>query len=396
MRDTIPLLARRSSLATKVPLLDLTPQLENLRDEIGRAVARVVESQHFILGPEVRSFEEEIAAFVGTRHAVGCASGTDALILSLAALGVGPGDEVITTPFSFFATASCAVKVGATPRFADIDPGTFNLSPEAVEAAVTPRTAAILPVHLFGQCCAMDALLAVAERARIPVVEDACQALSATYRRGTTGDPAQAGSMGDVGCYSFFPSKNLGGFGDGGLIATSDDSLARELRALRVHGETERYHHRVVGWNSRLDALQAAVLRVKLPHLAAWSRARARNAAEYDRLFTEAGLVGAERIRLPERDPRAGHIFNQYTIRARERDALTAHLTESEIGWGIYYPVPLHLQECFRYLGYREGDFPEAERASREALSLPVYPELAPSQLEQVVGTIADFYRATG
>jgi dTDP-4-amino-4,6-dideoxygalactose transaminase len=381
-------------LATKVPLLDLKPQLESLRDEIHRVVGAVVESQHFILGPEVASFEEEIAAFVGARHAIGCASGTDALILSLAALGIGPGDEVITTPFSFFATASCAVKVGATPRFADILPGTFNLSPAAVEAALGPKTAAILPVHLFGQCAAMDPLLAIAERARVPVVEDACQSLSATYR-GARGE-AQAGAMGELGCYSFFPSKNLGGFGDGGLIATSDDALAKELRALRVHGETERYHHRVVGWNSRLDALQAAVLRVKLPHLPAWSRARARNAEAYDRLFSDAGLVGAGHVRLPERDPRAGHIFNQYTIRARERDRLAAHLTASSIGWGIYYPVPLHLQECFRDLGYREGDFPEAERASREVLSLPVYPELAASQLEQVVGTIADFYAGRG
>ena len=386
MRDTIPV-SPEVSLATKVPLLDLKPQLTSLRAEIDRAVTRVVESQHFILGPEVQAFEEELAAFVGTKHAVGCASGTDALILSLAALGVGPGDEVVTTPFSFFATASCAVKVGATPRFADIVPGTFNLSAEAVEAAITPRTKAILPVHLFGQCAAMDSILAVAKRARVPVVEDACQSLSATY------GSAQAGSMGDLGAYSFFPSKNLGGFGDGGMIATSDDALARELRTLRVHGESERYHHRVVGWNSRLDALQAAVLRVKLPHLDTWSKARSANAAIYDRLFAEAGLAGSERVRLPERDPRAGHIFNQYTIRVRERDALTAHLTAHSIGWGIYYPVPLHLQECFRYLGHREGDFPESERASREVLSLPIYPELAPSQLEQVVETIASFYR---
>jgi dTDP-4-amino-4,6-dideoxygalactose transaminase len=377
-------------LATKIPLLDLRPQLESLRDEIHRVVGAVVESQHFILGPEVASFEQEIAAFLGARHAVGCASGTDALILSLAALGVGPGDEVITTPFSFFATASCAVKVGATPRFADILPGTFNLSPAAVEATLSPKTAAILPVHLFGQCAAMEALLAIAERAHVPVVEDACQSLSATYRL-AAGD-VQAGAMAELGCYSFFPSKNLGGFGDGGLIATSDDRLAKELRTLRVHGESERYHHRVVGWNSRLDALQAAVLRVKLPHLPSWSRARARNAEVYDRLFADSGLVGSEHVRLPERDPRAGHIFNQYTIRARERDRLAAHLTAGSIGWGIYYPVPLHLQECFRYLGHREGDFPEAERAAREVLSLPIYPELAPSQLEQVVGSIADFY----
>lgn len=379
-------------MATNVPLLDLKPQLTSLRDEIYRAVQGVIESQHFILGPEVARFEEEIAAFVGATHAIGCASGTDALILSLAALGVGPGDEVITTPFSFFATASCAVKVGATPRFVDILPGTFNLDPAAVERALTPKSAAILPVHLFGQCAAMDPLLAIAERAHLPIVEDACQSLSATYRLDAGGKPAQAGAMGELGCYSFFPSKNLGGFGDGGLIATSDDTLAKDLRTLRVHGESERYHHRVVGWNSRLDALQAAVLRVKLPHVSAWSSARAKNAEEYDRLFGQTRLVGAEHVRLPERDPKAGHIFNQYTIRARERDRLAAHLTERSIGWGIYYPVPLHLQECFRYLGHREGDFPESERASREVLSLPVYPELTSSQLQQVVGAIADFY----
>jgi dTDP-4-amino-4,6-dideoxygalactose transaminase len=238
----------------------------------------------------------------------------------------------------------------------------------------------------------MDPLLDVAEKVHVPIVEDACQSLSATYESRRRSGSAQAGALGDLGCYSFFPSKNLGGFGDGGLIVTSNDELAADLRTLRVHGERERYHHRVVGWNSRLDALQAAVLRVKLPHLPGWSAARARNADVYDRLFHESGLVERGHVRVPERDAAAGHIFNQYTIRARDRDRLTAHLASRSIGWGIYYPVPLHLQECFRYLGHREGDFPESERASAEVLSLPVYPELTPGQLEQVVGAVADFY----
>ncbi len=368
-----------------VPLLDLRAQLATLREEVYAAVGRVIDAQGFILGPEVESLEKEVAAFAGAAHAIGCASGTDALILSLRCLGVGKGDEVITTPYSFFATASCAVLVGARPVFVDIEPGTFNIDPAKIEAAVTPRTKAILPVHLFGQCADMDAILEIGERRGIPVVEDACQAISATYRSGRRGATQQAGAMGRFGAFSFFPSKNLGGFGDGGMITTQDADLAARARMMRVHGERERYKHAVVGYNSRLDALQAAVLRVKLPHLAAWSRARAANAARYDRLFTEAGLVAKGAVTLPVIAPHAGHIFNQYTLRVPDRDALGERLRSKGIGWAVYYPIPLHLQECFRDLGYRPGDLPVAEKAAREAISIPVYPELSPAQQDEVV-----------
>ena len=377
-----------------VPLLDLKAQYAPLREAIAEAVERVVESQRFILGPEVEAFEQDVARYVGVRHAVGCASGTDALILALAALDVGPGHEVLTTPFSFFATASCAYRVGARPRFADIDARTFNVDPERLDAAVGPRTRALLPVHLFGQSADMDSVLEIGERRRVPVVEDAAQALGATYQSARSGAELRCGALGRIGCYSFFPSKNLGGFGDGGMLVTSDDGLAARLRELRVHGGQQMYHHREVGWNSRLDALQAAVLRVKLPHLDRWSMGRAENAARYDRLLVESGLLEAGRVQLPEREPRARHIFNQYTLRVERRDALKRHLDEAGIGNSVYYPVPLHLQECFRELGHREGDFPVAERACREVLALPVYPELEPAQQERVVAALLDFYRS--
>jgi len=327
-----------------------------------------------------------VARRVGSAHAVGCASGTDALILSLAALGVGPGDEVLTSPFSFFSSASCAYKVGARPSFADIDPSTVNLDPEKAEAAVGPRTRALLPVHLFGQCADMDAFRQIASRRGLPIVEDAAQALGATYRT------EAAGAMGAAGCYSFFPSKNLGGFGDGGMVVTSDADLAERLRLLRVHGGQQMYHHGWVGWNSRLDALQAAVLRVKLPHLDGWSKGRAENAARYDAWFEESGLVQSGRITLPRRAPDRGHIYNQYTLRVERRDELREHLKGAGIGHSVYYPVPLHLQECFRELGYAEGDFPEAEKACREVVSLPVYPELTREQQERVVAAVVGFY----
>lgn len=377
----------------EIPLLDLKAQFRSLRREIERAVQGVLESQSFILGPVVERFEDEAARYLGVPHAIGCASGTDALILSLAALGVGPGDEVLTTPFSFFSTASCAYKVGARPVFSDIDPATFNLDPGRMPAVVSPRTRAILPVHLFGQCAEMDPIVEIAEHRGLPVVEDAAQALGATYesaRRG--GGRAQAGCLGILGCYSFFPTKNLGCLGDGGLIATSDGPLAERLRCLRVHGETDKYHHRYVGWNSRLDAMQAAVLSVKLQHLDAWSGARRANAARYDHLLEDSGLLGTGRLRVPGRSTRSTHIFNQYTLRVTDRDALRQHLRERRVGHAVYYPVPLHLQECFRELGYREGDFPEAERASREVISLPIYPELDPAQQQQVVDAIVEFY----
>ena len=376
-----------------VPLLDLKPQLATIRDEIDLVLHRVVDSQTFIMGSEVAAFEKEIAAYVGVGHAVGCASGTDALILSLAALSVRGGDEIVTTPFSFFASASCAALLGATPVFVDIEPGTFNIDVTKIEDAITSKTKAIVPVHLFGQCADMDAILEVGARRGIPVVEDACQAIGATYISPRLGGSHGAGSMGTTGAFSFFPSKNLGAFGDGGLVTTNDDALGARLRILRVHGERERYKHEAIGWNSRLDALQAAVLRVKLPHLNAWSAGRVANADLYDRLFAEAGLVAKEHVKLPARAAASGHIFNQYTIRVKRREALGEHLKAREIGWGIYYPIPLHLQECFSNLGYEPGDMPEAERASSEVLSLPIFPELEPAQIGHVVAEIASFYK---
>jgi dTDP-4-amino-4,6-dideoxygalactose transaminase len=307
---------------------------------------------------------------------------------------VGPGDEVLTSPFSFFASASCAYKVGARPVFADIEPDGFNLDPEQAERALTPRTRAVLPVHLFGQCADMDALGELCARRGLALVEDAAQALGATYRSPGSSADRHAGTLGQLGCYSFFPTKNLGGFGDGGMIVTADGELAERLRLLRVHGGRQMYHHRYVGWNSRLDALQAAVLRVKLPLLAGWCQARAERAARYDRAFRESGLVDSGKVRLPGRSPAASHIFNQYTLRVVERDRLGEHLRRAGIGYGIYYPVPLHLQECFRELGYVAGDFPQAERACGEVISLPVYPELDERQQARVVEAVMSFYRA--
>lgn len=375
-----------------VPLLDLRAQFAALREEIGQALGHVLESQSFILGPVVERFELEVARTTGAGHAIACASGTDALILSLAALGVGPGDEVLTSPFSFFSTASCAYKVGARPAFADIEPETFNLDPELAGQAVTSRTRALLPVHLFGQCAAMDAFGELARRHNIPLVEDAAQALGATYSSQGAQAPLHAGTMGDVGCYSFFPTKNLGGFGDGGMAVTSDAQLADRLRLLRVHGGREMYHHRFVGWNSRLDAIQAAVLGVKLPWLPRWCAARGENAARYDRAFTECGLAASGDVRLPGRSAASSHIFNQYTLRVADRDRLRDHLRATGIGHGVYYPVPLHLQECFSDLGYGVGDFPLAEQACREVVSLPIYPELTQQQQERVAHAIAKFY----
>ena len=371
----------------KVPLLDLRAQYEALRDETLAAVARVFEAQAFVLGPEVEALERELADYSRCRFAVGCASGSDALLLALMALGVGPGDEVVTTPYSFFATASAITRLGATPRFADIDPRTYNIDPALAAEAVTDRTRALLPVHLYGQCAEMPALAEVATARGLPVVEDAAQAV------GAEDAGRRAGSMGAAGCFSFYPTKNLGGAGDGGMVTTDDEALARRLRVLRVHGGETKYRHGVVGLNSRLDALQAAVLRVKLPRLDAWSDARAAHAEAYRRLFTDAGL--AEEVGLPEARPGVRHIYNQYVIRVGggRRDALAGHLRAAGVGTEVYYPVPLHLQECFRYLGHREGDFPEAERAARETLALPVYPELTPAQQEYVVESVRSFFR---
>ena len=345
-----------------------------------------MDAQQFILGSEVAALEKEIAEYSQVGHAIGCASGSDALLLALQSLGVGPGDEVVTTPHSFFATASAITRLGARPVFVDIDPNTYNINETLVAEAITERTRALMPVHLFGQCADMGILGQISKQRAIPIVEDAAQALGAEDQE------RRAGSMGSIGCFSFYPSKNLGGAGDGGMLVTNDDDYAGRLRMLRVHGEERKYHHRLIGVNSRLDAIQAAVLRVKLPYLEEWSTARTRNAARYSDLFTDAGM--AEEIGLPFVRPGARHIFNQYVIRVgRLRDALRAHLNDSGVGSEIYYPVPLHLQECFRYLGYGEGDFPEAERAARETLALPVYPELTLEQQAYVVETFRSFMR---
>ncbi|MCS6927227.1 MAG: DegT/DnrJ/EryC1/StrS family aminotransferase [Candidatus Binatia bacterium] len=367
-----------------VPLLDLKAQYAALRPQIRAAIDRVCESQHFILGPEVAALEEEVAAFCGARFAVGMSSGTDALLAALMAIGVGPGDEVITTCYSFFATAGVIARVGARPVFVDIDPQTFNLDAEAVRVRATPRTKAILPVHLFGRCAEMDPLLAVAQEHGLYVIEDAAQAIGARDEHGR-----QAGTIGHIGCFSFFPSKNLGAFGDGGMAVTNDAALAETLRVLRVHGGKPKYYHHVVGGNFRLDALQAAVLRVKLPYLPAWTAARRQNAQRYRALFAEAGLL--QTVLLPAESP--GHIYNQFVVRLPERDRLQVFLRDRGIETEVYYPRPLHLQECFRELGYRPGDFPQAEAAAREALALPVYPELTEAQQRYVVRQIRDFYQ---
>lgn len=372
-----------------VPLLDLKEQNESLRPEIEAALGRVLDTNGFILGDEVAALEGELAAYCGTKYAIGCASGSDAILLALMALNVGPGDEVITTPYSFFATASSITRLGATPVFVDIEPAGYNLDVSQIEAKITPRTKAIEPVHLYGQCADMAALRALCQRHEIPIVEDAAQAIGAEENQ------VRSGGIGTIGCFSFYPSKNLGGMGDGGFITTNDDALAKKLTALRVHGSEEKYYHKYVGLNSRLDGFQGAVLRVKLPRLETWTEKRRANAANYRRLFTDLGL--AEEIGLPIERDNCRHIYNQYVIRVPgRRDDLREHLTARGVGTDIYYPVPLHLQECFQYLGYRPGDIPESERAARETLALPIYPELRPDQQNYVAETIADFFGTTG
>ena len=369
----------------KVPLLDLSEQNKALRSQIEAAIGRVLDTNAFILGGEVQALEQELAAYCNTKHAIGCASGSDALLLGLMAVGVGPGDEVITTPYSFFATVSAVTRLGAKPVFVDIEPDTFNLDVSHVEAVINERTKAIQPVHLYGQCAEMESLIGIAGKRGIPVVEDAAQAIGAEEYG------VRAGATSEVGCFSFYPSKNLGGMGDGGFMTTNDDTIARKLAALRVHGSEERYYHKWVGLNSRLDGFQGAVLRVKLPHLDEWSNKRKRNADLYRELFIDAGL--SEEIVLPFERENCRHIYNQFVIRVPgKRDELRAFLAAEEIGTDIYYPVPLHLQECFEYLGYREGDFPVSERAARESLALPIFPELRTEQLEFVVRTIGEFF----
>lgn len=365
-------------MSQPIPMLDLAAQNGPLRAEIQAAMARVIDANAFIMGPDVASFEQEMQRHLGVKHAIGCANGSDGLVIALQALGVGPGDEVITTTFSFFATAGSIARLGATPVFADIDPATFNLDPAQVEARITPRTKAIMPVHLFGQMAPMKPFMDLARKHGLKVVEDAAQAV------GSREDGAVAGSVGDVGVLSFFPSKNLGCFGDGGMVLTNDDALAEVVRSLRVHGGGKvRYHHERVGMNSRLDTLQAAILRVKLPHLEAWSEGRRRVAARYDALF-----AGVPRLRTPARLTRMTHIYNQYTLRVPERDALQAKLQAEKIGCAVYYPLPLHLQRCFAQFGGKSGQCPEAERAADEVLSIPVYGELTDGQIQRVVEVV--------
>jgi len=368
---------------TMIPLLDLHAQYAPLRDKIVAAVTRVCDSQRYIMGPEVTGFESEIAALIGVSHAVTVSSGTDALLLALMALDVKAGDEVITSTYSFFATAGAIARVGARPVLLDIDPVTFNLDPAAVAAAITERTTAILPVHLYGLSADMDPILAVAARHGIPVIEDAAQAIGATYKA------RPAGGMGAVGCFSFFPSKNLGALGDAGLLTTNDTALAHKAALLRNHGMEPKYYHHIVGANFRMDAIQAAVLRVKAPHLTAWTEARRMNAQRYARLFHEAGVE--DRVTLPVEPAGYRHIFNQFVIRTAGRDGLKAYLDRKQIGNEIYYPVPFHLQPCFAYLGYRRGDFPVAERAANESLAIPIYSELTTEQQQTIVEAIAEF-----
>ena len=364
-----------------VPLLDLKAQHATIRDEVVAAMMRVVDDQTFILGDAVERLEHEVAELSNAKHAIGCANGTDAILLSLRALGVGAGDEVITTPFTFFATAGAIHNVGARPVFADIDPASFNLNADAAAAVKSSKSKAVIPVDLFGQMAELEQF----SKLNLPVVEDAAQSIGAT--RQIAGKTAKAGEVATIGTFSFFPSKNLGGYGDGGMIVTQDDEIALRLRKLRVHGGLKTYHHEMVGYNSRLDALQAVVLSTKLPHLEKWSAARREHARYYDQAFADLGGV-----QTPAIDSRNESIYNQYTLRAEKRDKLQDHLKAKGIGSSIYYPVPLHLQPCFDYLGYKKGQFPESEKAAAEVISLPVYPELTRAQQDEVVDAVRDFY----
>ena len=384
-----------------VPLLDLKPQYQPLAAEIQAAIERVCASQHFILGPAVRELEASVATYCQCRHGIGVSSGTDALLLALMALGIGAGDAVVTSPFTFFATAGTIARAGARPLFCDIDPLTFNLSPAAVvellerecerragdliHRGTGARVRVIMPVHLYGQVADMVPLLETARRYGLKVIEDAAQAIGAADAQ-----QRRAGSFGDVGCLSFFPTKNLGAFGDAGMCVTNDAALAERMEVLRVHGGKPKYYHALIGGNFRIDELQAAVLNVKLPHLDDWTAARQRNGAFYAAAFARAQLGSA--LRTPHVQPGVRHIFNQYAVRVRDRDALRQHLSDAGVGTEIYYPVPLHLQQCFAYLGHRSGDYPLSEQAAAEMLALPIYPELTERQLQYVVDSIAAHY----
>ena len=387
----------------QVPLLDLKIQYRALKDEIEPKIKDICERQYFILGPDVASFEEKTAKYCETSHVVGCASGSDALVLALMALDVKRDVEVLTTPYTFFATAGAIDRICAVPVFLDIDPVTYNLNPEKLRAFLSEnaerkdggiynkktgrKIGAILPVHLYGQTADMKQILSIADEYGLPVIEDAAQSIGA--KDGNLNK--KAGNMGKIGCFSFFPSKNLGAFGDGGALSTNDEKIANRLKSLRMHGESSRYHHDEVGFNSRLDALQAAVLEIKLKYLDGWTAGRQKNAAYYNEAFENAGCDGI--LATPKAVNGNHHIYNQYILRVKDRDQLVEHLRELGIGCAIYYPVPLHLQKCFEYLGYSEGDFPEAEKAAKETIALPIYPELTAEQKDAVIQAILNFYR---
>lgn len=385
----------------KVPLLDLKPQYHSLKKELDEAVLRVAESQYFILGPEVENMEKEFCEYLGCKHAIGVSSGTDALLLALMAIDIGPGDEVIVPTYSFFATAGVVSRLNAVPVLTDIDPVTFNIDSEDFKKKITSKTKAVIPVHLYGQSADLEPIVKIAKEKNIFVIEDAAQAIGTQYKDGKC-----VGTIGDIGCFSFFPSKNLGGYGDGGLVTTNDDKLAYMLRIKRVHGGEQKYYHKVIGGNFRIDALQAAVLRVKLPHLDKWSEKRRENADYYNKLFKEVGLAEEPgKTKFDEKNkvllPKAVyknifglknyHIYNQYIIRVQKRDELKKFLTENEIGNEIYYPVPFHMQECFANLNHKKGDFPQSEKASQTSLAIPIYPELSKEQQEYVVQKIKEF-----
>ncbi|MGI9176799.1 MAG: DegT/DnrJ/EryC1/StrS family aminotransferase [Pirellulales bacterium] len=377
------------ALLPAVPLLALDRQYAVLREEIREAIHRVCDSGRFVLGPDVAELEAELAKALDVPHVISCASGSDALLLALMAIGVGAGDEVIVPSYTFFATASAVTRLGAVPIFADIDPVTYLIDPRDVEKKISSRTRAIVPVHLFGRTADMDALGPIAAKAGLPIVEDAAQSILSTWRGRCSG------SLGDVGCFSFYPTKNLGGAGDGGFLTTTRDDIAAALRLLRVHGMEPRYYHEVIGINSRLDSIQAAVLRVKLPHLDAWTTARQVNAARYAECFAEYDL--SDRIAVPGDEPRGRHVWNQFVIRVLDdsRDALRAHLAKQGVGTEIYYPVPLHQQKCFAHLGWAKGDLPETERAAEQTLALPIFPELEAAEQRTVVARIAEFFATT-
>lgn len=362
-----------------VPVLDLGAQYRTIDQDINAAIKRVLESQHFILGPEVKALEQEVAAYCGRKFGVGVASGTDALTIALCAYGVGPGDEVIVPSFTFIATADCVSLLGATPVFVDIEPNTFCIDPEKVARKITPRTKAIIPVHLYGQSADMDPILELARAHKLLVIEDTAQAIGATYKGRKTA------SIGDVGCLSFFPSKNLGGYGDGGMVVTDSEEMAKQLRSLRAHGTTKKYFSVRQGWNSRLDELQAAILRVKLAHLDTWSAGRREKAAHYDRLLQDVPA-----IKTPKTEAGREHVFHQYTVRVPRREAVSKFLNDRGIGNTVYYPVPIHLQPIYKSLGYQQGDLPETECACNEVLSLPIYPELTDNQVESVAAALAE------